>query len=180
VSRTKSDWDRALSHVPYADHARWPELLQANPEVLHRIIADAYDVVLREEEKLQGVRRSGRRPKPSMVPVTEVLSKVFPQQYSALPFREALAELIGGESQRQFAKRVPTTQATISRLLSGEFKPDLVMMERLATAAAQGPWYFLEWRAGYVGALVAEALVASPSTGVQAIRAIRLLARRPA
>jgi hypothetical protein len=176
----KSDWEAARARVPYADQGEWPELLERHPEVLHRIVADAYDVFLREGDRANGVRRSsgGRRPKPSMVPVEDVLDSVFPRQYSTLPFPKALADLVGPQSQRQFSRKVPCNQATLSKLLNGAYLPDLPFMERLALAGGQGPWYFLEWRAGYVAALVRDALLASPSTGVQAVRAIRLMVRK--
>lgn len=175
--QVRSDWASARARVPYASNGNWALILEDNPEVLHRIIADAYDVVLREEERAAGVRRSGRRPKPSLVPLGDVVDKVFPQQYSHDPFPVALANLLEGHSQRAFAKRVPCHQATLSKLLNGQYEPDLPMMERIAEAAGEGPWYFLEWRAGYVGALVTDALTTSPSTAVQVIRGMRLLAR---
>ena len=172
---SRSDWGAARARAPYADTANWGELLEEHPEVLHRIIADAYDVVLREEEKTNGTRRLGRRPKPSQVPIGDVVGKVFPQQYSSLPFTKALEDLIGDRSQRQFSRNVPCHQGTLSKLLRGEYEPDMPMMERLAVAGGQGPWYFREWRAQYVGALVTDALMSNPSTGVQAVRALRLL-----
>lgn len=176
--QVKSNWQRARERVPYADGGHWRDLLEENPEVLHRIIADAYDVVLREEEKANGARRSGRRPKPSQVPLGEVMEKIFPEQYSFEPFPRALVQLIGERSQRQFARQVPCDQATLSKLTRGHYIPSLPMMERLALAGGKGPWYFMEWRAGYIGALVADALTSSPSTCVQVIRGMRLLARR--
>lgn len=178
MGQARSDWGAAKAHAPYVEDADWSELLEGNPEVLHRIIADAYDVVLRDEEKANGIKRSGRRPKPSQVPLGEVVGKVFPQQYSNLPFTKALEDLVSGRSQRQFARRVPCNQATLSKLLRGQYEPDMSMMERLALAGGQGPWYFREWRAQYVGALVTDALMSNPSTGVQAVRALRLLATK--
>lgn len=174
----KGDWGRVKTKVPYVDHGRWGDLLEENPDVLHRIIADAYDVVLRDRERQQGVKHSGRRFKPTQVPIDQVIQDVFPQQYSAKPFREALVDLMAGQSQTQFARKVPCNQATLSKLLRGTYAPDIAMMERIALAGGQGPWYFHEWRAAYVASLVEEALLESPSTGVQAVRALRVLGRR--
>jgi hypothetical protein len=174
---SRADWTRAREVVPYAEDGAWVDLLSSNPEALYRIIADSYDFVLREREVLEGKRRPGRRPRPSQVPIDEVIDAVFPKQYSNEPFVEALASLVDGRSQRAFSAEVPCNQATLSRLLSGQAKPDMAMMEGLARAGGVPPWYFREWRAEYLASLIREVMLESPSMSVQALRALQLKAR---
>lgn len=176
--QTKSDWAKARSHVPWAEDDVWAERLAENPEALYRIIADSYDIALRDEEKLRGEQRSGRRPKPPQVPLDQVYAAVFPSQYSMDPFRETLEKLMDGRSQRAFARRVPCHQTTLSRLLSGALAPDLAMMERIASAAGVQPWYFVEWRAQFVASVVQSSLMANPNMSVNAIRGLRNMAGR--
>ena len=173
----KADWDAASAMVPYAD-GDWQGFLTENPEALYRIIADTYDVVLRERERANGVRRSGRRPKPSQVPIEEVYAAVFPPRYAMEPFIPALEALVGNESQRSFSRRVPCDQATLSRLLSGRLAPDLSMMERLAGAAGVKPWYFAEWRAAWVGGLIRDVLASRPDLSIKALQGLRAYAER--
>lgn len=178
MTRGRADWERARERVPYIEDEGWRELLASKPEALYRIIADTYDVVLRDRERAAGIKRTGRRPKPSQVPIDEVIAAVFPEQYSAAPFTVALARLLEGRSQRSFAPLVPCNQATLSRLLAGQLKPDIRMMERIAAAAGVQPWFFREWRADYVALLVREVLTERPEMGVAAMRALQSIAGR--
>lgn len=178
MSRGKADWQAAQERVAWARDTDWAAQLESNQEALYRIIADAYDIALRDEEQARGVQRSGRRPKPPQVPLEQVYAAVFPQQYSMDPFREALYKVMDGRSQRAFAADVPCHQATLSRLLSGELSPDMAMMERIAAAAGVQPWFFLEWRAQFVGQVVTDALLTNPNLSVNAIRGLRAMAGR--
>ena len=158
------------------DDQDWVDRLGQNPEALYRIIADSYDFVLREREMAQGIKRSGRRPRPSRVSIDEVIEAVFPPQYSNAPFVDALRAVMDGHSQRSFSKRVPCDQATLSRLLAGQLKPDLPMLERIAQAGGVPPWYFREWRAEYVASLIREVLLADPAMSVGALRVLQTVA----
>jgi hypothetical protein len=173
----RADWERARARVPYVEDEDWQAKLAENPEALYRIIADSYDLVLRDREVEAGTQRSGRRPRPSRVPIDEVIAAVLPPRYSNDPFPVALHALLRGRSQRSFSLLVPCNQATLSRLLSGQLTPDLVMLERVAEAAGVGPWFFREWRAGYVAALVREVLTDNPSMSVAALRALQAKAK---
>lgn len=135
------------------------------------IIGDIFDEVKAEEEKEAGVKRMGRRPGRS-ASLSEVYATVFPAPYSMDPFPEALTKLLNGRSQRAFAAKVPCNQSTMSRLLSGEWKPDIPMMESIAVAAKVSPAFFLEWRAMYVGQLITSTLMARPHLSITHLRTV--------
>jgi transcriptional regulator with XRE-family HTH domain len=99
----------------------------------------------------------------------------MPVQFCTDPFAEALKKLIDGKSQRQFARKVPCDHSTISRLLSGEWKPDLVMLHRIAEAAKVPPHYFVEYRALYIAAVIERVLIEHPHLGVAAFKRLRRL-----
>lgn len=178
MGRGKADWSGARSHVPWVDDEQWAARLADNPDTLYRIVADSYDVALRDEEARRGEQRSGRRPRPDLVPLEVVLDAVFPSRFSMDPFPVALEKVMDGRSQRAFSKEVPCHQTTLSRLLSGELEPDLSMMERVAKAGGVEPWFFLEWRAGFVARTVQRALLSDPNASVNAIRGLRSMMRR--
>jgi hypothetical protein len=138
-----------------------------------KILYDIYDEVRSAEERNAGLRRIGRRPGRSAVPLDEVMNVVLPQEFTNDPLTVSLARLIAGRSQRQFARRVPITQSHLCRLLSGERTPNLQLLECLAQAAGVQPWYFPEWRAAYIAALLSEVLVESPHLSITALRAMR-------
>jgi transcriptional regulator with XRE-family HTH domain len=136
------------------------------------IIGDIFDEVKAEEEKEAGVKRMGRRPSRT-ASLTEVWATVFPAPYSMDPFPETLAKLLNGRSQRAFAKRIPCNQSTLSRLLSGEWNPDITMLERIAEAARVSPAYFVEYRALFIGQVITKVLISSPNLGVTQMRLLR-------
>lgn len=157
------------------DEAGWHKFF-GTPEgfsAMGRIIGDIFDELLAIEEKERGFRSLGRRPSRVEVPLAEVFAKVFGVPHSTDPFPEALASLLVGRSQRQFAGRVPIDQSTLSRFLSGAKTPGKEMMERIAEAARVDPAYFVEWRALFVSELVNECMRRSPNIGIKVIRNLR-------
>ncbi len=140
---------------------------------LGKILYDIYDEVRSAEERNAGLRRIGRRPGRSAVPLDEVMQVVLPQEFTNDPLPKALARLLAGRSQRQFARRVPVSQPHLCRILSGERVPDLEQLERIAAAADVQPWYFIEWRARYISTLMGEVLAESPHLSITALRAMR-------
>lgn len=171
----KADYERAKSQYPSTamGEAEWVKVFDANPDIMWKIIGDIYDAVKTEQEKEAGIRRMGRRPARQGTSMEEVYRTIFPQQYSMEPFPVALAGLLKGRSQRQFAPKVPVNQATISRLLSGQLTPDMVMLERIALAAKVPPHYFVEYRALFVGSLITRVLTDQPNMGVSAVKRLR-------
>jgi transcriptional regulator with XRE-family HTH domain len=79
--------------------------------------------------------------------------------------------LIGARSQMQFARRVPISQPTLSRLLAGHVEPDLAMLEQIAGAAKVPPYFFVEYRANFIAQMVRRVLLASPHLGITAMKA---------
>lgn len=172
----KADFETAKAQYPsvHLDDTYWKTFFDT-PEgfaAMGKLIGDIYDEVLAQEEREAGVRSLGRRPARRAVSLDEVFNKVFGRPYSMDEFPKALAELLQGRSQRQFAAKIPCNQSTLSRLASGSVKPDMLMMERIAAAAKVPPFYFKEWRAQYLSSLVEKVLLEKPHLGVTAYRNI--------
>lgn len=153
----------------------WLQFFGSPPglQAMGKILYDIYDEVMSTEERNAGMRRIGRRPGRAAVPLEEVMGIVLPQEFTNDPLPSALAQLLRGRSQRQFAYKVPCSQSHLSRILSGERVPDLDQLERIAQAAGVRPWYFPEWRAQYVSALVTEVLSDNPHISVTALKTLR-------
>lgn len=173
----KADWDRAKGLYPSAGYGvdEWVAFFDTPSgfAAMARLMGDIYNAVKDEEEREEGVRRQGRRPRRSEVPLAEVYATIFPYRYSMDPFPEAMRKLLGGRSLRAFAPRVPVAHTTLHRLLTAEMAPDLVMLERIARAAKVPAGYFVEWRAMYLGQLVQQVLTERPNLGVKALREAR-------
>lgn len=169
-----ANWDAAIER---AQPDSWTEerigaFLDARPDVLHHLIYDLYDVVKTEEERERGEVRMGRRPRRRPTSWDEVWQTIMPDPFSMDPFPDAMVKLLNGRSQRQFARKVPCHQATLSRLISGQLEPDLPMLESIAMAAGVAPAYFLEWRAKYLGELITRACLMRPNISVTVLKRV--------
>lgn len=171
----KADFAKAKELYPSTqmNEAEWLQVFDANPDVMWQILGDIYDIVKAEEEKERGIRSMGRRPARKGVSLQQLYATVFPPTYSNEPFAQALSSLMVGKSQRQFAMKVPCNQSTLSRMMSGQMQPDLLMLERIAAAAKVNPHYFMEWRAHYLGQLVTRILLERPNMSITALRNVR-------
>lgn len=177
----KADFEKAKREFPSTQmgEAGWLAFFDtpAGRHAMGRILGDIYDVVKAQEEKEAGVHRMGRRPSRTGS-LQDVYDTVFPAPYSMDPFPEAMLKLLNGRSQRQFAPKVPVHQTTMSRLMKGELKPDLMMLERIAEAAKVAPAYFVEYRAMFVGQLLTRVLTDRPNMGIAAFREVKGANRR--
>ena len=155
----------------------WVEFFSspAGPTAMGRIIYDIYDEVKSQEEKAGGLKRIGRRPARSAVPLEKIMGEIFPEEFGNEPFVEVLRKemRINNLSQGQFAYKIPCTQSHLSRVLSGERPLNLEFIERAAKVLNLRPWRFPEWRALYMGQLVTEVLLASPNVGTTVLRNTR-------
>lgn len=171
----KANFERAKAAYPSCSmgEQEWIAVFDRNPDIMWAIVGDIYDAVKTEQEKDAGIRRMGRRPARQATSMEEVFATVFPNQYSMDPFPTAFEKLLNGRSQRQFALKIPCNQGTISRLLSGQVQPDLIMLERIAEVAKVPAHYFVEYRALLIGQMVTRVLLEQPNMGVTAMKRVR-------
>lgn len=177
-SEEKAQWGKVDALVPQlatqdGRDAYFAQRLDENPEIMYRILGDIYDEVVAREARARGVVKMGRRPKRDVVPLKEFFAKAIPDSVSHKPFREALADLMGEETQRAFASRIPISQPALWRLLNGERAPDLQLMERIAAAGGVHPQYFVEWRAMFVGKLIEDVLLTDSRRSLGVIQVLR-------
>lgn len=174
----KADLERARELYPSCGMGmdEWMGFFGTAPglRAMGRIIYDVYDEVISREERENGKRRIGRRPAREATSLAKVMDIVKPEEFTNDPLPVALRKLLRGRSQRQFARKVPISQAHLNRLLAGNFVTvDLSLLENLADAAEVPPWHFGEWRALYIGGLVTEVLATQPHLSVTALRGLR-------
>jgi len=178
----KADLEHAKALYPSCAMGveQWVGFFGTGPglRAMGRILYDIFDEMKSREERENGVRRIGRRPARSAVSMLDLMAVVKPDEFTNEPFIPALRRLLRGRTQEVFARKVPISQPLLSRLMSGERVPDLVMLERLAAAAGVQPWHFPEWRALYLGRLMTEVLTECPHLGISAIKDVRLTRER--
>ncbi len=173
----KADLERARELYPSCNMGmdEWMSFFStaAGLRAMGRIIYDIYDEVVSREEREAGKRRIGRRPAREATSLAAVMAVVKPEEFSNEPLHVALRRLLRGRSQRTFARKVPISQAHLNRLLMGNQAASLDLLESLADASDVPPWHFVEWRAQYIGGLIAEVLVSNPHMGITALRGLR-------
>lgn len=139
--------------------------------ILGKLMGDAYGTVKDEEERQAGARRTGAsRRAPRSASLDEVFEAIFPDRYSIEPFPVAMEKLLAGRSQRAFAKTAKVHQMTLSRLMRGQYEPDIEMLEKLAKAAKVSPAFFLEWRAQYISSVLKTVFLKKPNLSIGALQ----------
>jgi DNA-binding phage protein len=143
-----------------------------------RIIYDIYDEVMSQQERAAGIRRVGRRPARSAVSLDRVFDTILPPDFNNEPLSVVLPPLIGSRGIKEIAEKAHMSRSHLSWILSGRRQPTLEGLEALADVLGVQPWYFIEWRAQYLSALVLEVLMASPRLGTSILRDLRTGRRR--
>ena len=175
----RADLERAKELFPSCDmgKAGWVSFFSTaeGEAAVGKLLYDIYDEVLAAEERHAGTHKMGRRARRDPVSLDEVYGIVFPQQYNNEPLAVVVRRYIAstGESQKAFAARIPADGALLSRNLTGHTEPKLDMLEAIAKAMNVKPWYLVEWRAAFLGALVTETLLKSPHLSITAVKNMR-------
>jgi hypothetical protein len=139
-----------------------------------KIYYDIFNEVRSAEEREAGIKRIGRRRNRASVPLSEVMSVVYPEQWNYLPIEEALKAHLGGwGSMTKLARAMNISQGHLSHLLAGRKRWDLSHLQAVADHIGKPPWYFVEWRAMWIGQLMTEALTKQPNLGVYAVKYLR-------
>lgn len=172
----RADYPKAKAQFPSifgTDDEGWLHFFQSPHgfQVLGKFLGDAYTTAKDEEDRQAGVRRAGSgRRAPRRASLDEVLQTVFPDRFSMDPFPVAMEKLLAGRSQRMFAMKAGVHQTTLSRLMRGQYSPEIDILESIAKAAKIHPSYFLEWRALYIGEVLTKVFVKNPNLSVAALR----------
>jgi transcriptional regulator with XRE-family HTH domain len=93
-------------------------------------------------------------------------------RFAMVPFPEAVRELMGTQSLRAFAAKVPMDHRELSRLMRGVSKLDCYVLERIAKAGDVTPAFFMEWRTLRICEVLSGLFAAQPNLSVQALKAM--------
>jgi hypothetical protein len=162
VDMTIEDWSEFFSS-PAGDGA------------VGKIFYGIFNEVVSLEEKRAGVRRQGRRPVRPSVPLSEVMRRVFPEQWSMEPLGTSLPLLIGESDYafREFAEKAYISRSHLINIIAGRKTADRQMLERFAHLGGRQPWYFLEWRAMFFSDLIREVFLQCPNLSIEAVKDFR-------
>jgi hypothetical protein len=176
-----ADWERAAEMYPVTqytgDKAFWTFFFEQRPDVLHQLLGDLY-LITKVHEKAE--RRGGRRARMVNGNLDELWGMLTPR-YANVGFGDAVRELMGDASLRQFAARIPMHHHSLARLMNGErqvvnphdAEGSMRLLESVARAGGVHPAYFAEWRELYVLHALHEVFTAHPNLSIGVVKKLR-------
>lgn len=153
-----------------AIHAQFPSIRQLDWAKVFAMDLGLWALVWRDVMK-QDQAESGRPgPRPSLDPKkgTKRFLQMTGEDYTMLPFPEAIRILSRNASVRALAAQTGIERNTIHRLLTGSIQPDLYEMEQAAKAFGKHPSYFLEYRISTILAFLHAHMLNAPESSVTA------------
>jgi hypothetical protein len=102
-------------------------------------------------------------------------------KYSVKPFAESMTELIGDQSIRSFAAKIPMHYWSLIRLIRGERRivnpndiaSSMQTLELIAKAGKVHPAYFVEYRTLYIFSMFNEVFEAKPNFTIGLVKRLR-------
>lgn len=158
-----NSWQDALtSHALVANSfspSFWSEFLAENPDVLHRILGDLYQIASKE------LREN---------PTLDDLWALVAPSYSLQPFPQAFMAAAGKRSIRQIAGQLGIHHSILARYINEDVPivratdpvGSLARLEAIALTLKVHPAYFAEWRRLWVLAVIDSAMESQPNLSV--------------
>jgi DNA-binding phage protein len=167
--RKSEEWKQALAtaleRYPKLEELDWLGELQDDVNITGRIIGDILKLQRAEEDP----HRRGRRAVPNVS--REQLWALF-EAYSTEPFFPTLEKLSEGKTMGQVAIKVGLSKMTLYRYRRGEAGPGMEILEQVAKAYNKSPFYFLEYRAMFIGQLIEDALINNPQRSISLLKQV--------
>jgi plasmid maintenance system antidote protein VapI len=143
----------------------WNEAFTRDHELWARIMHD----IIKADQAEPG--RDGPRPKAlDYERGLATIRQMMGQDYSLLPFPEAFAVLSRGYSLSHLARKTNISRSIVHRLLRGDEEPSAEEMAAIADAFDKHPSFFIEYRVGYITAMVHARMATNPETSIAVYR----------
>lgn len=151
----------------------WQKAFETDMGLFARIVED----ILKLDAAEPG--RPGPRPGLEYREAATRLRKLWGLDYATAPFTHAFQALCAarGYSLRQLARKTHLSRSELHRFQQGLDVPTAQEMEAIAGAFDKHPSYFVEWRMGYILALLAEHMAEVPEASVGFYRKAKKHAR---
>jgi hypothetical protein len=174
MSQKQADYAGVRHRYPAVDTlkaADWVAVFQERPDVLHKLLGDLYAITKAQQDE---TRKSGRRTKHINGTLDELWDMLTPR-YSTEPFEIAIRDVMGTQSVRAFAMKIPMHHRSFRRYMMGERRivnplmpeASMEMLESIAKAGNVHPAFFAEWRELAVLAAIQQGLRAQPDLSIQ-------------
>lgn len=165
--KKRSDLTVIRSQFPSIDNLDWARVFRDDPEVWGRVYRD----ILKYDQAPDG--RPGPRPALDPVRALSRLHQLTDNEFTMLPFREALKILSKNMPVRQMANKTGLERNVIQRILSGTRQPDNYEIRTIAAAFNLKPSYFVEYRIAFILLMMNEHMMRYPESSVPAFLKVR-------
>jgi hypothetical protein len=175
-----ANWERAKEQYPSTTkltESDWVNFFTERPDAMHQILGDIFVITKAHNAT---VKKSGRRPKHVNGNLDDLWNMITPK-YSVKPFAESMTELIGDQSIRSFAAKIPMHYWSLIRLIRGERRivnpndiaSSMQTLELIAKAGKVHPAYFVEYRTLYIFSMFNEVFEAKPNFTIGLVKRLR-------
>lgn len=167
MGKKRSDLSAIRAQFPSIDTINWEKVFREDTELYGRVWKD----ILKYDQAGEG--RPGPRPALDPEKASKRYLQLTDDDFTMLPFQEALKNISDGMSIRKLAVRTGLDKNLVFHLVTGRREPDAYEMELFATVFGRRPSYFLEYRIGYVLAMVHAHMSKYPESSVSPFIKIR-------
>lgn len=168
-----ADYSKFAGKMPWAKRAElireqypsvhrldFEKVFQQDPAAWGRVVND----ILKADLAKPG--RPGKRPGLDAGDARIRISQMRDDDYSILPFSQALNILKGTRSLRHMSSNTGVDKMTLHKLLKGNLEPSVEHMEKIAKGLKRHPSYFLEYRVAYITGTLANRMMEYPESSV--------------
>lgn len=138
----------------------WERVFRSDPHILGQLIND----ILKVDLAVPG--RPGKRPALDSKAAGERLRRMVGDDYTALPFVDAVYILMGDHSVLWLAQKTGLNKSHVYRIMSGHVTPTMDNVETVAKAFGKDPSYFTEYRLYYILGVMSRKLESMPDSTV--------------
>lgn len=157
----------------YTFERMWVDRFTDDPDLMWLLVGDIVRYVSSEETP-RGTRQSSRRKVQDADRNLATVWRILHGHYSQDPFPVAIKELIGERSERAFAMKCGfASHETLRRYMRGQRPLTMEALEQMAKGGRVEPFYFIEYRAMWLGRELMNAMMARPNESLKAVKKVK-------
>lgn len=157
----------------YTFERMWLDRFTNDPDLMWLMVGDIVRYVSSEETP-RGLRGPSRRQTQDNHRNLATVWRILHGHYSQDPFPVAIKELIGQTSERAFAMRCGFgSPETLRRYIKGTRALSMEALEAMAKGGRVEPFYFVEYRAMWLGRELMNAMMHRPNESLKAVKQVK-------
>lgn len=145
---SRANWSERKTMInrsfPSTASLDWEVVFRSDPEILGQIIND----ILKVDSAVPG--KPGKRPALEGRAAEERLRRIVGDDYTALPFRDAVYALLGTRSVLWLSNKTGIHRSLLYKIMTGKSEPSIEVIRDISVALDKSPSYFAEYRIEFI------------------------------